>query len=77
MGLVIVVIFIGAFAVVALVLHAVGSRASQQTKQVYAALDSALATDRTEDHGPVVDLRKSETFSNIPWLNRKLLQFEL
>jgi tight adherence protein B len=77
MVLIIVLVFVGVFSIVAMVLYYSGKEASEQAKQVHATLDSALATDRTEDHGPVVDLRKSETFSNIPWLNRKLLQFEL
>ena len=45
MGLIIFVIFVGVFAVVALVIIASGTGASQQAKQVYATLDSALATE--------------------------------
>jgi tight adherence protein B len=78
MGLVIVVIFIGVFAVVALVLHAFGSGASQQTKQVYAALDSALATDgESKDSNKDINFRKSDMMSSIPWLNRKLRDFDV
>jgi len=77
MGLIAFLVFLGAFAVVALVLVATGTEASQTAKQVHATLDSALATDALEDRGPVVNLRKSELHSSIPWLNRKLLQFEL
>jgi tight adherence protein B len=77
MGWVIVLIFLGVFAFVALVAVAVGSGASQQAKQVHATLDSALATDSPEERGSIVDLRKSDQLSSIPWLNRKLLQVEL
>jgi tight adherence protein B len=77
MGLIIVLVFLGAFSVVALIAIATGSGASAQAKQVHATLDSALATDSPEEHGPILDLRKIERLSSIPWLNRKLLSFEL
>jgi tight adherence protein B len=77
MGLIIVLVFLGAFSVVALIAIATGSGASAQAKQVHATLDSALATDSPEERGPILDLRKIERLSSIPWLNRKLLRFEL
>jgi tight adherence protein B len=77
MGLIIVLVFLGAFSVVALIAIASGSGASQQAKQVHATLDSALATDSPEEHGPILDLHKTDRLSSIPWLNRKLLSFEL
>ena len=43
MGLILIIVFAGAFAVVALLLIAGGTGASQQTKKVLATLDSALA----------------------------------
>ena len=77
MGLIIVLVFLGAFSVVALIAIASGSGASQQAKQVHATLDSALATDTPEERGPILDLRKTDRLSSIPWLNRKLLSYEL
>jgi tight adherence protein B len=77
MALIIVLVFMGVFAVVTLVAVASGTGASQQAKQVHATLDSALATDSPEDRSAAVDLRKVDRLSSIPWLNRKLLQFEL
>jgi tight adherence protein B len=77
MELIIVLVFLGVFAVVTLVALALGSGASQQAKQVHATLDSALATESPEDRGAIVDLRKTDHLSSIPWLNSKLLQFEL
>jgi len=77
MGLIAVLVFLGAFSVVTLVAMATGTGASQEAKQVHATLDSALATEAPEDRGPILDLRKSELHSSIPWLNQKLLQFEL
>jgi tight adherence protein B len=77
MGLIIGLVFVGVFTVVTLVAVATGSGASQQAKQVHATLDSALATDRPEERSQIMDLRKTDLLSSIPWLNRKLLQFEL
>ena len=77
MGLIIVLVFLGAFSVVALIAIASGSGASAQAKQVHATLDSALATDSPEERGPILDLRKTDRLSSIPWLNRKLLSYEL
>jgi tight adherence protein B len=77
MGLVVVVIFISAFAVVALLLHAFSSGKSEQTKKVYAALDSALATDVAEVRNKDVNFLKSDMISSIPWLNRKLLEYDV
>ena len=77
MGLIIGLVFLGVFGVVALVMIAIGGQASQQAKQVHETLDSALATDSVAERSQVVNLRKNDEFSSIPWLNQKLLQFEL
>jgi tight adherence protein B len=77
MGLMIGLIFLGVFAVAALLMIAVGTGASEQAKQVHATLDSALATDSPEERDQRVNLRKEDLLSSIPWLNRKLLQFDL
>ena len=71
MGMIVVLVFLGVFAVVALLLIALGSGASQEAKQVLASLDSALATETPEVRDQIVNLRKSELLSGIPWLNRK------
>ncbi|MGD0733201.1 MAG: type II secretion system F family protein [Terracidiphilus sp.] len=76
MGLIIVLVFVGAFAVVALILMAGGSTASREAKQVIASLDTALANETPEAREQIVNLRKSETFSAIPWLNKKLVNLE-
>jgi tight adherence protein B len=77
MGLIIGLVFLGAFAVVALLAIGLGSGAAQQAKQVHATLDSALATELPEERGQIMDLRKDEKLSSIPWLNRELLKFEI
>jgi tight adherence protein B len=78
MNWIIVAVFLLVFAFVAVLAVALGSGASKQAKQVHATLDSALATESPEERGPILDLRKAEQqMSSIPWLNRKLLHFEL
>jgi tight adherence protein B len=77
MGLVIILVFAGVFAVVALLMIATGSGAAQQQKQVLATLESALATESRETREQILNLRKKDAMSGIPWLNKKLLTAEL
>ena len=78
MSLIVILVFVGVFAVVALLIFAFSSEASKESKQVYAALDSALATDGDPDkRDKDVNLRKNDMISSIPWLNRKLHEYEL
>jgi len=74
---IIFLVFVGVFAVAALLMLASGTGASQQTKQVIATLQSALATAKAEGVNQVVDLRKNELLSAIPWIHRILLKIEL
>lgn len=77
MNLIILIVFLGAFSVVALLMVASGTGATQQTKKVLATLNSALATSWTPTADQVVDLRKQELLSAVPWINRMLLKIEL
>ena len=61
----------------ALVLVAGGTGASRETKQTLAVLEAALASEKSETHNQLVDVRKAELFSAIPMINRWLLQLEL
>ena len=72
MGVIIGVSFLGVFALVALLLFATGSDKEKEAKQVIATLDSALATETPENRDAIIDLRKTETLSGIPWLNKQL-----
>lgn len=78
MMLLIVLIFIAIFAVVAPVLVMWSNKGKPApNKQVLAALDSALGTGAKGKPTPVLDFRKSEIFSNIPWLHRILSRMDL
>jgi len=67
MGMIIILVFLGVFAVVALLLIATGSGAVQQQKQVLATLDSALATESRETREQILNLRKREAFERGAW----------
>ena len=59
MGLIFVLVFMGVFAVVALLMLAASSGDAQKAKQVQATLDSALATESPVLRDQIVNLRKS------------------
>ncbi|MDR3772608.1 MAG: type II secretion system F family protein [Terracidiphilus sp.] len=77
MSLIVTVIFLGVFAVAALLIYASGAGASEKAKQVQATLDSALATESQQTRDQIVNLRKNEQFSAIPWINTRLSKLEL
>jgi tight adherence protein B len=72
-----VLIFAGVFSVVALLLVASGTGASQQTKQTLAVLESALAFEQRNERDEIVDVRKDDLLSAVPWINRWLLKIEI
>jgi tight adherence protein B len=77
MALIVVLVFVGVFVVCALLLVATGAGETAQAKQVLANLDAALASGRPETQSTIVDIRKSELLSAVPWVNRWLLKIEL
>lgn len=78
MGLIIIVVFLAAFLVVALLMTAAGSSASEQDKRMRARLDSVLAVSAKQGNSDLlVDVRKSELMSVIPWLDRLLVRLEI
>jgi len=77
MGLIMVLVFVGVFALIALPLIAAGLGPSRRAKQLANTLNKVVAVDVAQFHEELVDLHKDRTVSSIPWLNRKLMQFEL
>ena len=75
MGLIVALVFVGVFTLIALPLTALGS--SNSSKQALATLDSAIKVDRKDLRLQKLNVRKNEVLSSIPWLNQKLLKFEL
>jgi len=77
MLLIIILVFAGVFLVIALLLLAGDSGASQRQKQTLANLQSALATKSVKVSDAIVDVRKKELLSAVPIINRWLSKIEL
>jgi tight adherence protein B len=77
MTLIVLLVFLGVFGVVVLIAAASGSGATEQTRAMMTRLESAIAVGKPEMAELVVDVRKSEMMSAIPWLDRYLAKMEL
>lgn len=77
MGIIVVLVFLGVFGVVVLIAAASGSGATEQTRAIMTRLESAIAVGKPEMADLIVDVRKSELMSSIPWLDRYLSKLEL
>lgn len=75
--LAVVLVFISVFAVAALVMVASRFGASERTKKTLARLDAVLVVESQGPKDELIDVRKKELLSAIPFLNRLLLQLEL
>jgi len=73
----IVLVFASVFVVAAMLLMASTAGASQQAKQTLAHLESALATSARQTKDQIIDIRKSELMSAVPWINRWLAKMEI
>ncbi|HSU60780.1 MAG TPA: type II secretion system F family protein [Bryobacteraceae bacterium] len=77
MLLIITLIFLAVFAVVVLLFVGSGAGGSQQVKQSIERLNAMLAISRTtKSEDDLVDIRKTELFSAIPWLNAWLIRLD-
>ncbi len=70
------VVFLAVFVIAALLLAASGTGASEREKQTLARLDAVLATATGAIKDELIDIRKQELLSTIPFLNRLLLRLE-
>ena len=77
MTLIVLLVFLGVFGVIILIAAASGSGATEQTRAMMTRLESAIAVGKPEMADLVVDVRKSEMMSAIPWLDRYLSKMEL
>jgi len=73
----IVLVFASVFVVATMLLMASTAGASQQAKQTLAHLESALATSARQTKDQIIDIRKSELMSAVPWINRWLAKMEI
>src|SRR6059058_1442088 len=74
---IIALVFLGVFLVVILIAAASGSGATEQTRAIMTRLESAIAVGKPEMAELVVDVRKSELMSSIPWVDRFLTKLEI
>ncbi|HEX3893343.1 MAG TPA: type II secretion system F family protein [Terracidiphilus sp.] len=79
MAIIAIVVFIGVFVVVALLFAATGTGSTKQDREMLARLDSALATGKSKGDMSdlLIDVRKNELLSTIPWVDKLLRQVEL
>jgi tight adherence protein B len=78
MGMIIGLTFVGVFAIVAIPLMLVTAGQAKASRQAVATLDAAVKIQKSEPaRTKVLDVRKQEIFSSIPWLNKKLREMEL
>src|SRR5579859_5586126 len=77
MALILILSFLGAFAIIALPLVAAGGASTKRSKQVMTAVDAALGSAQRVDGEGIPDLRKGEKLSSIPWLNQTLLNLHM
>lgn len=66
------IIFLGAFSVIALLMTAAGGSAAKDAKRTLATLDSAISAISMDTRDQLLDLRKRESLSAIPLLNKWL-----
>ncbi|HZQ54671.1 MAG TPA: type II secretion system F family protein [Bryobacteraceae bacterium] len=73
---VMVLVFLGVFAVTALLLAAAGTGASKDVKRALARLESTLAV-KAEEPDELVEIRKQDLFRAVPFVNRWLMRLEV
>jgi tight adherence protein B len=71
------IVFFGVFSLAVLLMAASRTDASKQSEKTMSVLQAALATARTSNLDQIVDIRKQELLSALPWLNRWLLKLEI
>ncbi len=77
MLLIIILVFIGVFGVIVLLTMASGAGSTEQTRVLMTRLESAIAVGKPEMSDLIVDIRKSDAMSSIPWLDKMLAKIEI
>jgi tight adherence protein B len=78
MAVIAVLVFVAIFALITpLVLVFGGGGKAKEKKQAIAALDSAIAIPGRPARSVILNFRKSELVSAIPWLNRRLEKLDI
>lgn len=77
MLLLLVLVFLGVFTIAVLLLAASKVGTPNQTERTISTLHAALATSGQKTGDQIVDIRKEELLSTVPWLNRWLLKQDI
>ena len=77
MLLIIVLVFLGVFGVIVLLAMASGSGSTEQARVLMTRLESAIAVGKPEMSDLIVDVRKTDTISSLPWLDQLLGKVEI
>ena len=77
MLLIIILVFVGVFGVIVLLTMASGAGSTEHTRVLMTRLESAIAVGKPEMSDLIVDIRKSDAMSSIPWLDKALAKIEI
>jgi len=77
MLLIIILVFLGVFGVIVLLAMASGSGSTEQARVLMTRLESAIAVGKPEMSDLIVDVRKTDTISSLPWLDQLLGKVEI
>ena len=77
MFLIFVLIFVAVFTIAALLLLGTGAAGSKEAKRSIERLNALLATSTAEVQDELVDIRKAELFSAVPWINALLIRLDI
>ena len=75
--LAVLIVFVAAFVAAALILFALASGASDRNRQALATLEAVVAGGSRATQEEIVNLRKNEMASAIPWLDRLLARVDI
>jgi tight adherence protein B len=74
---IVVFVFLGVFGVIVLLAMASGTGSTEQTRVLMTRLESAIAVGKPEMSDLIVDIRKSDSMSSIPWIDKLLAKIEI
>ena len=77
MLLIVIFVFLGVFGVIVLLAMASGSGSTEQARVLMTRLESAIAVAKPDMSDLIVDVRKTESMSSIPWLDQLLGKVEI
>jgi tight adherence protein B len=74
---IVIFVFLGVFGVIVLLAMASSTGSTEQTRVLMTRLESAIAIGKPEMSDLIVDIRKSDSMSSIPWVDKLLAKVEL